>query len=45
MFDPPIPKDARDQARYWKVYYNTSRGKGTMKKFIEDVKKAKGCGS
>jgi len=40
-----IPKDTSGQVKYWKKYYNTSAGKGTVKKFIAEVKKAKGCGN
>ena len=39
----PIPSDLTSQARYWKTYYNTAAGKGTVQKFIADVKKATGC--
>ena len=39
----PIPSDLPAQAQYWKTYYNTSAGKGTVQKFIDDVKKATGC--
>jgi len=35
----PLPKTIEDQAAQWKVYYNTSKGKGTVEKFIEIVKK------
>ena len=31
---PPIPKDKKGQADYWKKYYNKS-GKGTPKKFLD----------
>ena len=34
----PIPADVEGQAEYWKLYYNTSCGAGTVKKFLEDVK-------
>ena len=39
----PIPSDLPSQAQYWKTYYNTSAGKGTVQKFINDVKQATGC--
>lgn len=39
----PIPADLTAQAQYWKKYYNTSAGKGTVQKFINDVKQATGC--
>ncbi|XP_078359543.1 uncharacterized protein LOC144644015 [Oculina patagonica] len=41
----PIPsdRDLPSQARYWKTYYNTAAGKGTVQKFIKDVKRATGC--
>jgi len=38
----PIPTDLASQAQYWKTHYNTSAGKGTVKKFIDDVKQAIG---
>lgn len=37
----PLPKDHRDVAslaRYWKRYYNTEAGKGTVAQFIDDYK-------
>ena len=39
----PIPSDLPGQAAYWKRYYNTVAGKGTVEKFIEDVQHATGC--
>ncbi|XP_078359539.1 uncharacterized protein LOC144644012 [Oculina patagonica] len=39
----PIPSDLPSQAWYWKTYYNTAAGKGTVQKFIEDVEQATGC--
>lgn len=42
-FPARIPPDLASQARYWKTYYNTSAGKGTVVKFINDVKRASGC--
>ena len=38
-----IPTDLPSQAQYWKTYYNTEAGSGTVQKFINDVKLAKGC--
>ena len=38
-----IPLDLASQAHYWKTHYNTMSGKGTVKKFIDDVKAAHGC--
>ncbi|KAM7430895.1 hypothetical protein ABFA07_018452 [Porites harrisoni] len=40
---PPIPTDLPSQAQYWKTYYNTVAGGGTVEKFIDDVNKAHGC--
>ncbi len=34
-----IPKDPRDIAAYWKQYYNTPLGAGTVEKFIADWNK------
>ena len=39
----PIPSDLPSQAQYWKTHYNTAAGKGTVQKFIDDVKHATGC--
>lgn len=39
----PIPTDLESQAQYWKTHYNTAAGKGTVKKFIDDVNHATGC--
>jgi len=39
----PIPSALEAQAQYWKTHYNTSAGKGTKEKFVEDVKQATGC--
>ena len=39
----PIPTDLNAQAQYWKTHYNTVAGSGTVQKFIDDVKHAKGC--
>ena len=43
----PIPSasDLPGQAAYWKRYYNTVAGKGTVWKFRRDVKLARGCAS
>ena len=35
----PIPSDLPAQAQYWK----TSAGKGSVQKFIDDVKQGTGC--
>ena len=35
----PIPSTLKDQADYWKRYYNTKSGAGTAQKFINDVNK------
>ena len=34
-----IPKDLEGQARYWKQYYNTPKGKGTVEEYIRNYKK------
>jgi hypothetical protein len=34
-----IPLELSDQAEYWKRYYNTELGKGTVDHFIKSVKK------
>lgn len=39
----PIPSDLPAQAHYWKTHYNTAAGKGTVQKFVDDVKQATGC--
>lgn len=33
----PLPKNLVEQATQWKNYYNTSKGKGTIQKFIQMV--------
>ena len=38
----PIPSSLKDQAEYWKHYYNTGSGAGTAQKFIDDVNKLEG---
>ena len=35
----PLPRTIEEQASQWKTYYNSSKGKGTVEKFIEIVKK------
>lgn len=37
----PLPKaeDSKGLAEYWKKYYNTTLGKGTVEKAIEEYKK------
>jgi len=32
-----LPKTIEQQASQWKIYYNSSKGKGTVEKFIEIV--------
>ena len=34
----PLPKTLKEQAFYWKTYYNTIYGKGTQEKFIKICK-------
>jgi hypothetical protein len=34
-FKEPIPTTLEGQAKYWKAFYNTKRGKGTVEHFIE----------
>lgn len=31
-----IPSDLKGRAEYWKKYYNTEKGKGTVEKYIEE---------
>lgn len=38
-----IPSNLQSQGWYWKKYYNTVAGKGTVTKFINDVRRASGC--
>ena len=33
----PLASDISGQAQYWKTYYNTKTGAGTVQKFIDDV--------
>ena len=35
----PLPRTLEDQAKYWKIYFNTSKGKGTPEHFMEIVSK------
>jgi hypothetical protein len=37
----PLPKsdDIEGLAKYWKKYYNTEKGKGTVEEFIKNYKK------
>ena len=37
-----IPSDVEGMARYWKRYYNTPLGKGTVEEFIANYKKLVG---
>ena len=34
----PLPKTLEEQAKYWKKYYNTKSGKGTVEKFLSICK-------
>jgi len=38
-FPEKIPQDVGDQADYWKVAYNTIKGKGSPEKFLEAVRR------
>ena len=38
----PIPIEIDEQARYWKEHYNTEEGKGTVKRFIDEVNELEG---
>ena len=31
----PIPNNLNDMAKYWKKHYNTEKGKGTVKHFLD----------
>ena len=33
----PLPKNLMEQASQWKKYYNSSKGKGTVEKFIQTI--------
>lgn len=35
----PMPKTLDDQAVYWKAFYNTAKGAGTVEHFMEIVRK------
>lgn len=35
----PIPHTVEERAKYWKKYYNTELGKGTVEKYIKAVDK------
>ena len=37
----PIPSTVELRAKYWKKYYNTEKGKGTVEKYIKAVDKYK----
>ncbi len=39
LIPEPIPKTLEAQAQYWKTYYNTSAGKGTVDHYIKLYKK------
>lgn len=34
----PLPRTVNEQAVYWKAYYNTAKGKGSVDKFLEIVR-------
>jgi hypothetical protein len=34
-----LPKTLEEQAKQWKVYYNTAKGRGTPEKYCEIVQK------
>lgn len=34
-----IPKTNEGQAAYWKKYWNTNKGKGTVEKYLSDLKR------
>ena len=36
LTDEPIPKNLKDQAAYWKKYYNTKAGQGTAGQFLRN---------
>lgn len=38
-FVEEIPQDLEGQARYWKKYYNTSKGKGTVEQYITNYRR------
>lgn len=38
MVPAPIPKNVEGQAEYWKTYYNTEEGAGTVEKYIKSWK-------
>lgn len=38
-FVEEIPQDLEGQARYWKKYYNTSKGKGTIEQYITNYRR------
>ena len=38
LTEDPIPSSKEDQAKYWKTYYNTKAGKGTVKEFLNTNK-------
>ena len=33
----PIPTTVEGQARYWKQWYNTPKGRGTVKHYLKEV--------
>lgn len=34
--DEPLPRDPQEYAMYWKTYYNTEEGKGTVAEFLHN---------
>lgn len=34
----PVPEDLHGQAEYWKKFYNTSKGKGSVQKYLDAYK-------
>jgi len=39
--DEPIPNTVEERAKYWKKYYNTSAGKGTVKGYLTNMEERK----
>jgi hypothetical protein len=39
LIPDPIPKTLEGRAKYWKKYYNSSKGKGTEEHYINAVKR------
>jgi hypothetical protein len=36
---PPIPSTVQGRAEYWKAYYNSSQGRGTVEKYLDDYRR------